>query len=96
MKDIFVHRFSGILSAVGMGLADVIEEDQEPCGLIYNKSNMNDYVNIRMNILIKNVVKKLQLAGFDESVISTEQYLNLRYEGTDTALMILKPVGKIP
>lgn len=28
MKTIFVHRFSGILSAVGIGLAEVVAEEQ--------------------------------------------------------------------
>ena len=28
MRTIFVHRYSGILSAVGMGLAEVVEEQQ--------------------------------------------------------------------
>lgn len=28
MRTIFVHRYSGILSAVGIGLAEVVEEEQ--------------------------------------------------------------------
>ena len=28
MRTIFVHRYSGILSAVGIGLADVVAEEQ--------------------------------------------------------------------
>ncbi len=28
MKTIFIHRYSGILSAVGIGLADVVAEEQ--------------------------------------------------------------------
>ena len=28
MRTIFVHRYSGVLSAVGIGLAEVVEEEQ--------------------------------------------------------------------
>lgn len=28
MRTIFIHRYSGILSAVGIGLADVVAEEQ--------------------------------------------------------------------
>jgi 5-oxoprolinase (ATP-hydrolysing) len=31
MRRVFVHRFCGILSAYGMGLADVVAEAQRPC-----------------------------------------------------------------
>jgi N-methylhydantoinase A/oxoprolinase/acetone carboxylase beta subunit len=29
MKKIFIHRFAGILSAYGIGLANVVQEEQE-------------------------------------------------------------------
>ena len=31
MQTIFIHRYSGILSAVGIGLADVVAEEQVHC-----------------------------------------------------------------
>jgi len=33
IKRIIVHRYAGILSAVGLALADVSHEAQEPCAL---------------------------------------------------------------
>ena len=30
MRTIFVHRYAGVLSAVGIGLADVVAEEQVP------------------------------------------------------------------
>ena len=35
MTTVFVHRYSGILSAYGLALADVVHEAQEPCARIY-------------------------------------------------------------
>jgi len=35
MRTVFVHRFCGILSAFGMGLADVVAEAQRPFAATY-------------------------------------------------------------
>ncbi|CAN7981622.1 unnamed protein product, partial [Ixodes pacificus] len=35
MTKVLIHRYAGILSAYGMALADVVEEAQEPCALLY-------------------------------------------------------------
>ena len=38
MKVVLIHRYSGILSAFGMALADVVHEEQEAANKIYNSS----------------------------------------------------------
>jgi 5-oxoprolinase (ATP-hydrolysing) len=35
MSQVFIHRYSGILSAYGLALADVVHEAQEPCAKEY-------------------------------------------------------------
>ena len=35
MRTVFIHRYSGILSAYGLALADVVHEAQEPCARVY-------------------------------------------------------------
>ncbi|XP_022924406.1 5-oxoprolinase [Cucurbita moschata] len=87
MKEIFIHRFCGILSAYGMGLADVVEEEQEPYSAVYCSESIQE-VTRREASLLKQVKQKLQGQGFSEGSIKTETYLNLRYEGTDTAIMV--------
>lgn len=89
MKEVLIHRFCGILSAYGMGLADVIEEAQEPYSSVYNAESLLEVS--RREVTLLNIVKqKLQEQGFGEGNVSTETYLNLRYEGTDTAIMVKK------
>ncbi|KAD4384817.1 hypothetical protein R6Q59_011033 [Mikania micrantha] len=87
MNEVLVHRFCGILSAYGMGLADVIEEAQEPFSASYSPESVRE-ASHRETLLIKSVKQKLVNQGFEESSITTESYLNLRYEGTDTAIMV--------
>ncbi|CAK9224540.1 unnamed protein product [Sphagnum troendelagicum] len=90
MREVVVHRYCGILSAYGMGLADVVEEAQEPYAAVYGPLVMDEVSN-RSAALKEEVKKQLGLQGFKKEEISTEVFLNLRYEGTDTAMMIKDP-----
>jgi 5-oxoprolinase (ATP-hydrolysing) len=83
-----VNRFSGILSAYGLSLADVVVEKQEPCNLDLNRENMRGYIENRVKVLREECVKHLiKKENFDQDSIETEVYLNLRYYGTDTGIM---------
>ncbi|GFY82621.1 oxoprolinase 1 [Actinidia rufa] len=48
----------------------------------------------REAILLKQIKHKLQEQGFREENITTETYLNLRYEGTDTAIMVRRQINE--
>ncbi|KAL4393985.1 5-oxoprolinase 1 isoform X1 [Arachis hypogaea] len=87
MKEVLIHKFCGILSAYGMGLANVVEEAQEPYSAVYGAESTLE-ASQREAVLVAQVKQKLQKQGFKEESISTETYLNLRYEGTDTAIMV--------
>ncbi|GAB4825127.1 5-oxoprolinase [Ancistrocladus abbreviatus] len=87
MREVLIHRFCGILSAYGMGLADVVEETQEPYSAVYCPESVIEASHREANLL-EQVKQKLQEQGFREENIKTETYLNLRYEGTDTAIMV--------
>lgn len=93
MKEVLIHRFCGILSAYGMGLADVVEEAQEPFSAVYGPESLLE-VYCREANLLKQVKQKLQEQGFRESNLKSESYLNLRYEGTDTAIMVKSLVNE--
>jgi len=90
MSEVLVHRYCGILSAYGMGLADVIEDLQEPYSAVYNADSAAE-ASRRESLLVKQVKEKLKEQGFGDESIKTDSYLNLRYEGTDTAIMVKQP-----
>ncbi|KAM3325412.1 5-oxoprolinase 1 [Capsicum chacoense] len=92
MKEVIIHRLCGILSAYGMGLADVVEEAQEPYSAVYSPDSVIE-ASRRETILLKQVKSKLQEQGFREESITSETYLNLRYEGTDTTIMVKRPIN---
>lgn len=93
MKEVLIHRFCGILSAYGMGLADVVEEAQEPYSAVYSPESETE-ASRRETILLNQVKQKLCDQGFSEDNIATETYLNLRYEGTDTAIMVKRQINE--
>ncbi|KAL0368668.1 UNVERIFIED_CONTAM: 5-oxoprolinase [Sesamum calycinum] len=77
MKEVLIHKFCGILSAYGMGMADVVEEEQEPYSAVYGPESVLEASN-RESTLLRRVKKKLLVQGFEEENITTETYLNLR------------------
>ncbi|GAX85880.1 hypothetical protein CEUSTIGMA_g13296.t1 [Chlamydomonas eustigma] len=94
MKTIFVHRFAGILSAVGIHLADIVQEAQEPCAAtLTGEAGQEQRIALDARLERLEVVVKQQLEqqGFSLSQIKTERFLNLRYQGTDIAVMTSRP-----
>ncbi|XP_047204899.1 5-oxoprolinase isoform X1 [Girardinichthys multiradiatus] len=87
MKTVFIHKYSGVLSAYGLALADVVEEVQEPCSLKYEQQCFSE-LNRRMEQLCRRCRDTLCARGFSSAQITTEVFLHLRYEGTDCALMV--------
>ncbi|KAI1888866.1 hypothetical protein AGOR_G00173180 [Albula goreensis] len=87
MKTVFIHKYSGVLSAYGLALADVVEEVQEPCSLQYEARSFPE-LDRRVEQLTLSCQEALRNRGFGSSQITTEVFLHLRYEGTDCALMV--------
>lgn len=87
MDTVHIHRHSGLLSALGLALADVVHEAQEPCSLSYTPETFAQ-LDQRLSRLEEQCVDALQAQGFSRSQISTESFLHLRYQGTDCALMV--------
>jgi 5-oxoprolinase (ATP-hydrolysing) len=100
----YLCSFAGVLSALGLALADVVHEMQEPSGKAINSDNWSNITD-RLKHLSKCGSEELAKQGHDRFVmilltigsvlitfsesIVIEKYLNLRYEGTDCALMCL-------
>ena len=86
---VLVHRYSSILSAYGMALADVVRDVQEPCSVLLGSSL--DQLNTRLANLESNAAEMLAKDGFAGQKIAFEHFLNLRYDGSDTTFMISRP-----
>lgn len=98
ITTVVVHKYSSILSAYGMALADRVFEAQQPCNETWEyaespgASSALGRIQERVKELTAKVVHELHdKQGFARDRIHTDVYLHLRYDGTDTALMTLKP-----
>ena len=92
ISQILIHRYSSVLSAYGMALADVVDERQEPESTIWaDDSDVRKSLQGKMDELKRKSAATLRDQGFAEGDIVFEEYLNMRYRGTESALMIVKP-----
>jgi len=94
--QILVHRYSSVLSAYGMALADVVDERQVPESQVWNDDDKStrDQLKSKMNELKERSRKRLQDQGFSDDAIVFEEYLNMRYRGTESALMVIRPASE--
>lgn len=90
IRTIIIHRYSSVLSAYGMALADVVHEAQEPASGILDDLLVQSLLD-RIEVLKDKVRDRLVSDGLPEKYIEFEIYLNLRYQGTDNLLMIPAP-----
>lgn len=90
IHQILVHRYSSVLSAYGMALADVVDESQVPESAVWSESAKQGLKESIQELKTAST-KRLQDQGFSEESIVFEEYLNMRYRGTESALMIIKP-----
>ncbi|KAG8215913.1 Hydantoinase/oxoprolinase-domain-containing protein [Butyriboletus roseoflavus] len=88
IKTILIHRYSSILSAYGLALADRAFELQEPSSAFHSSSTRASLLT-RLDKLTNNVREELARQGFEGNRVMVERMLNMRFEGTDTALMVL-------
>lgn len=90
ISSIFIHRFAGILSAYGIGLADTVAEKQQPAAKILSANTLPGLIDT-LSSLQQETEQELADQGISGKAIQSLHYLNLRYQGTDTPMMIEQP-----
>ena len=91
IREIFIHRFAGILSAYGMGMADVVRDLQGPAaGQPVSKNSVAE-LGKRFEELEDQGAAQLEAEGIGRDRIECQRYLNLRYDGSITSIMIPRP-----
>ncbi|RMZ46598.1 hypothetical protein AFCA_012137 [Aspergillus flavus] len=90
IQKAIIPRYSSVLSAYGMALADVVVENQEPVAWKFEDDTLSE-LQARLDLISKKGIEALKLQGFDEESIVHECFLNMKYQGSDTTLMIRKP-----
>ncbi|KAJ4172865.1 hypothetical protein NW754_003069 [Fusarium falciforme] len=89
ISRIIIHKYSSILSAYGLALAEIVQEAQEPMAAQYIDSE--ETIDLKLQGLMDRSTEQLGMQGFTKGQLRHDIFLNMRYEGSDTSLMILKP-----
>ncbi len=92
MDTIFIHPLAGVLSAYGMGLAEL--RAMRECSIEQELETRN-LLNIRLlyKKLTNEVIQELKDQGISSAEILIQEKLYVRYSGTDTTLEI--PHGEL-
>ncbi|KAL1744750.1 Hydantoinase/oxoprolinase-domain-containing protein [Schizophyllum fasciatum] len=89
IKTVLVHRYSSVLSAYGLALAKRVLERQEPSSAVYGTPETTRDLAGRLKRMEEGVRAELGEQGFPPERVRVERLLNMRFDGTDTALMVL-------
>ncbi|HEX3065455.1 MAG TPA: hydantoinase/oxoprolinase family protein, partial [Dongiaceae bacterium] len=92
MKTVFLHPLAGVLSAYGMGLADVRVLRERAVEAPFDASLLAR-LNAMLDDLAAEAARELTHQGLETADAITHRRLHLRYAGTDTALVV--PMGAL-
>ncbi|WP_312517438.1 hydantoinase B/oxoprolinase family protein [Massilia sp.] len=88
MKTVFIHSLAGVLSAYGMGLADQTAMREQAVEERLSDAMLAS-LRARLAELAGQARTQLRMQGVaDERIVLVER-VHLRYEGTDSALLVL-------
>src|SRR5438132_979907 len=90
MTRVFIHPLAGVLSAYGMGLADVRALRQKAVEALLSPSNLALCTPI-LDDLARAARSEVEAQGIVAERVSLKRTLHLKYDGTDTTLDI--PLG---
>ena len=88
METIFLHPFAGVLSAYGMGLAEIRVLRQAQMGFNFVADSVEQKIAEQYRQLAESARRSVQQQGVGEQHISLVTKVHLRYEGTDTSLPV--------
>jgi 5-oxoprolinase (ATP-hydrolysing) len=86
MERVFIHPLAGVLSAYGMGLA--VQTVMRQAAIEQPLVGALDAVMARLDELADAAADELARQGVAASRIGVERRVHLRYEGTDSALVV--------
>ncbi len=87
MKTVFIHPLAGVLSAYGMGLADIRAMREQSVELRLQESAVNA-IEENFIALERQTRDEILDQGISDDAVFLYRRVHIRYEGTDSALII--------
>jgi 5-oxoprolinase (ATP-hydrolysing) len=89
ISHVAIHKYSSLLSAYGIYLADIVIEKQSPTSFEYSQENYS-ILDQKIELLVDQAFEEYHEQGLSPLETSVEVYLNMRYVGSDTHILIQK------
>ena len=87
MSRVYIHPLAGVLSAYGMGLADITAMREKAIELPLDEQSI-DKLESELRELSAHAAAEVAAQGVDDQRISVRRRVHLRYAGTDSALIV--------
>ena len=88
MRHVLLHPMAGVLSAYGMGLADIRAMRETQLDLEFDPRSIGQEIENRCVGPEAAARQELAAQGIDDDRIHIVRKVHLRYEGTDTSLLV--------
>ncbi|PHQ68899.1 MAG: 5-oxoprolinase [Sneathiella sp.] len=87
IRKIMLHPYAGVLSAYGMGLADLRIMKESALEVTLAADQLHDIANT-LDLLATSGLEEMRAQGVEEVRISVIRKLHIKYEGSDTAMIV--------
>jgi 5-oxoprolinase (ATP-hydrolysing) len=87
MTSIYAHPFGGVLSAYGMGLADQTAMREHAIEELLTADSQAQ-LGAQFSLIAQSARTELLTQGVDDARIHVQQRAHLRYDGTDSAIVV--------
>ncbi|CAG8940265.1 unnamed protein product [Penicillium salamii] len=93
IKRVLIHKYSSVLSAYGIGLADLVHEEERVCAKAFDDTTSQTIYH-DMELLANVVQGNDSMQPFNN--VQIRRFLNMRYDGSETAIMISLDTSEDP
>ncbi len=87
MSRVYIHPYAGVLSAYGMGLADLLALREQAVEELLNADLLPE-ISRMFAVLAEAARQELAAQDITDERIKTRRRLRLKYQGTDSALVV--------
>ncbi len=87
MRTVFIHRYGGLLSAIGISQAQIVVDRQETAAEPLTSQSL-PHLNARLLELETKSLLEFEQQCSDKHAVEIHHSLNLRFQGSDSAMMI--------
>jgi 5-oxoprolinase (ATP-hydrolysing) len=88
IERVLLHPLAGVLSAYGMGLAEIRAMREKQVGQVFDATVVEEELRAAARKLAASARLEVESQGIDSDDIETATKVHLRYEGTDTSLPV--------